>query len=144
MPRTTLLSTIALAAACTLGGSALGAQSITSTATTIESQVPTDTTSGVRMLPTQRVVASQSKATREGVLALMEENRRLAGELRRQDEKVETLTRRLAYLRGPVTDGMNRDIARLDAQAAETRARRLELEARLNALEGGGGAIAAP
>jgi predicted RNase H-like nuclease (RuvC/YqgF family) len=142
MPRTTLLSTIALAAACTLGGSSLGAQSITSTAATFESQVPTDTTTGVRMLPAQRVVAKQPKASREGVLALMEENRRLAAELRRQDQKVETLTRRLAHLRGPVTDGMNRDIARLDAEAAETRARRLELEARLNAIEGGGALVA--
>lgn len=144
MPRTTLLSTLALAAACTLGGSSLGAQSATTTSVPFESQVATDTASGVRMLPAQRVVARQPKASREGVLALMEENRRLAAELRRQDQKVETLTRRLAYLRGPVTDSVHRDIARLDAQAAETRTRRLELEARLNAIEGASGALAAP
>lgn len=126
MPRTTLLSTIALAAACLCGAGQLSAQS-----TAAEPAVPTaDTGSQVRMLPAQRVTARPT-ATREGVLALMDENRRLMGELRRQDRKVDSLERRLAYLRGPVTDSYNRDIARMSAEAAEVRARREALEARL-------------
>lgn len=129
MPRTTLLSTLALALACICGGTTLGAQNV-------NSEITADSSLRVRMLPAQRVTASQGKATREGVLALMEENRRLAAELRRQDEKVETLTRRLAYLKGPVTDSVNRDIARFDAQTAETRARRMALEARLAEIDG--------
>ena len=126
MPRTTLLSTFALAAACLCGAGQLSAQS-----TGAAPVLPTaDTVSQVRMLPAQRVTA-RPKATREGVLALMDENRRLMGELRRQDQKVDSLERRLAHLRGPVTDAYNRDIARMSAEAAEVRARREALEARL-------------
>ena len=136
MPRTTLLHTAALALACVCGGSTLGAQTTTPVAADAPAMPTTDSTLRVRMLPAQRVTAKREKATRDGVLALMQENRRLAGELRRQDEKIESLTRRLAYLRGPVTDSVTRDIARLDAQTAETRARRQALEARLNLLEG--------
>ena len=143
MPRTTLPGTLALSFACVFGGTALGAQTTTPTAP--ETAAVTDSAMHVRMLPAQRITATKSKATREGVLALMEENRRLAAELRRQDAKVETLTRRLAYLKGHVTDSLTTDIARLDAQAAETRSRRQALEARLNALEGGfGSATVAP
>ena len=134
MPRTTLLRTITLALACVCGGRALGAQSATT-----DTSVPvatTDSTLQVRALPAMRVTAAKPRASREGVLALMEENIRLAGELRRQDQKVEELTRRLAWLTGPVTDSVNRDITRLDAQTAETRARRQALEARLQSLEG--------
>ena len=131
MPRKTLLSTIALAAACLCGAGQLSAQTAA-----VQSSVPTaDTTQRIRMLPAQRVTAAP-KATREGVLALMDENRRLMGELRRQDRKVDSLERRLAYLRGPLTDSYNRDIARMGAEAAETRARREALEARLEAMEG--------
>lgn len=131
MPRTTLLSTIALAAACLCGAGQLSAQ-----ASSIESRLPTaDTVQRIRTLPAQRVTAAP-RATREGVLALMDENRRLMGELRRQDRKVDSLERRLAYLRGPLTDSYNRDIARMGAEAAETRARREALEARLQAMEG--------
>lgn len=130
MPRSTLLSSITLALACVLGGSALGAQSTAPVA-------PTDSTPQVRMMPAMRVTAEKVKASRTGVLALMEENRRLAGELYRQDQKIDSLSRRLQHLRGPVTDSMNRDISRLDSQTAETRARRQALEARLASLEGG-------
>lgn len=144
MPRTTLLRTITLALACICGGRALGAQSATT-----DTPVPvttTDSTARMRMsaLPAVRVTAEKPKASREGVLALMEENIRLAGELRRQDRKVDELSRRLAYLRGPVTDSMNRDITRLDAQTAETRARRQALEARLQQLEGTQASTIAP
>lgn len=142
MPRTTLLGTVAIAFACICGGTTLGAQSTTPDLP--EAPASTDSTLEVRMLPAQRITAKKQKATRESVLALMEENRRLAAELRRQDEKVEALTRRLAYLKGPVTDSVTRDIARIDAQTAETRTRRQALEARLDALEGGGGVITAP
>jgi hypothetical protein len=142
MPRTTLLRTITLAFACICGGRALGAQSAS-----METPVPvmtTDSTPRVRALPAMRVTAEKPKASREGVLALMEENIRLAGELRRQDQKVEELSRRLAYIKGPVTDSVNRDISRLDAQTAETRARRQALEARLQTLEGVQGGALAP
>lgn len=134
MPRTTLLRTITLAFACICGGRALGAQSATT-----DTPVPAatvDSSRQVRALPAMRVTAEKPKASREGVLALMEENIRLAGELRRQDQKVEELARRLAHLKGPVTDSVNRDISRLDAQTAEARARRQALEARLQSLEG--------
>ena len=87
MPRTTLLRTITLAFACICGGRALGAQSATPD-TTVPA-APMDSTRQVRALPAMRVTAAKPKASREGVLALMEENIRLAGELRRQDQKVE-------------------------------------------------------
>lgn len=143
MPRTTLLRTITLALACICGGRALGAQSATT-----DTPVPVTTDSTARMsmsaLPAVRVTAAKPKASREGVLALMEENIRLAGELRRQDRKVDELSRRLAHLKGPVTDSVNRDISRLDAQTAETRARRQALEARLQQLEGTQASALAP
>ena len=142
MPRTTLLRTITLAFACICGGRALGAQSATTD--TLVPAATTDSTRQVRALPAMRVTAEKPKASREGVLALMEENIRLAGELRRQDQKVEELSRRLAHLKGPVTDSVNRDISRLDAQTAEARARRQALEARLQSLEGTHATAVAP
>ena len=142
MPRTTLLRTITLAFACICGGRALGAQS--ATADVLVPAATIDSTRLVRALPAMRVTAAKPKASREGVLALMEENIRLAGELRRQDEKVDELSRRLAYIKGPVTDSVTRDISRLDAQTAETRARRQALEARLQSLEGPQGSAIAP
>ena len=142
MPRTTLLRTITLAFACICGGRALGAQSATPDTTVPAATV--DSTRQVRALPAMRVTAAKPKASRVGVLALMEEIIRLAGELRRQDQKVEELSRRLAYIKGPVTDSVTRDISRLDAQAAETRARRQALEARLQSLEGAQGSALAP
>lgn len=137
MPRSTLLSGITLALACVLGGSALGAQSTAPVAST-------DSTPQVRMMPAMRVTAEKVKASRAGVLALAEENRRLAAELSRQDQKLDSLARRLLHLRGPVTDSVHRDIGRLDAQTAEARARRQALEARLASLEGGAIATSAP
>lgn len=122
MPRTTLLSSIVFAAACSLGAGRLAAQATT----------PDDSASQVRTLQAVRVSA-KAKASREGVLWLMGENQRLMGELYRQDKKVDSLERRLAYIRGPVTDSMNRDIARLQSEAVATRARREALEARLDA-----------
>lgn len=142
MPRTTLLRTITLAFACICGGRALGAQGATT-----DTSVPaatTDSTRQVRALPAMRVTAEKPRASREGVLALMEENIRLADELRRQDQRVEELARRLAHLKGPVTDSVTRDISRLDAQTAEARARRQALEARLQSLEGTHATAAAP
>lgn len=142
MPRTTLLRTITLAFACICGGRALGAQSATT-----DTPMPVtvvDSSRQVRALPAMRVTAEKPKASREGVLALMEENIRLAGELRRQDQKVEELSRRLAHLKGPVTDSVNRDISRLDAQTAEARARRQALEIRLQSLEGTQATAVAP
>lgn len=142
MPRSTLLRTITLAFACICGGRALGAQSATP-----DAPIPaatTDSTRQIRALPAMRVTAEKPRASREGVLALMEENIRLASELRRQDEKVEALSRRLAHLKGPVTDSVTRDISRLDAQTAETRARRQALEARLQSIEGTQATAVAP
>ena len=130
MPRTSLLSTIVFAAACLCGAGSLSAQSASIT----PSAPVADSVPQMRMLPAQRVTA-RAKATREGVLALMDENRRLMGELRRQDRKVDSLERRLAYLRGPLTDSYNRDISRMSAEAAEMRARREALEARLGRAE---------
>ena len=128
MPRTTLLSTIALACACTFGAGRLSAQSPTATP---------DSASQVRTLQPVRVSA-KARATREGVLALMDENRRLMGELYRQDRKIDSLSRRLAYIRGPLTEQMNKDIERMNDEAAQVRARREALEARLGALAPGG------
>ena len=141
MPRTSLLRSLTLALACVLGGRAVGAQ------TTNEAAVPptiSDSVPAIRALPAMRVVATREKASREGVLALMEENLRLAAELRRQDQKVDALSRRLEYLKGPVTDSVTREIARVDAQTAETRARRQALEARLLSLENSQGIAASP
>lgn len=142
MPRTTLLFALVLTFAGASGATTLGAQSTTPGLPDVPAT--TDSALLVRVLPAQHVVAKQQKASRQGVLALMAENRRLEGELRRQDEKIESLTRRLVHLKGHVTDSVTRDITRLDAQAAETRARRLALEARLNALEGYAGSTVAP
>ena len=141
MPRTNLLRSLTLALACVIGGRSLGAQ-----ATSADAPAPltSDSSVSVRALPAMRVTAAKEKASREGVLALMEENRRLAAELRRHDEKVELLARRLAYLKGTVTDSVTRDISRIDAQTAEARARRQALEARLQEIEGGQSANLAP
>jgi len=141
MPRTSLLRSLTLALACLVGGRALGAQTATETTS---SPSATDSVSAIRALPAMRVTASKEKTSREGVLFLMEENLRLAGELRRQDQKVDALARRLAYLKGPMTDSVTREIARVDAQTAETRARRQALEARLVSLETTQGMTATP
>lgn len=108
-----------------------------------------DSASGVdslrpRTLQAVVVTAEKPRATRQGVLALMEENRRLAGVLREQDRKIDRLEARLNYLRTTATDSVNRQIASLDTQTAETRARREALEARLAALEQARGATATP
>jgi hypothetical protein len=142
MPRTSPPLRLALALACCLvGGSTLGAQGTSAAPPPSGSPVTTPATAGdsasrVRTLPTMRVTARGQKATREGVLALMQENRRLEAELRRQDEQVETLERRLAWLRGPATDSVQREITRFSTEATEVRARRQALEARLAAVEG--------
>jgi predicted RNase H-like nuclease (RuvC/YqgF family) len=141
MPRTNLLRPLTLALACVIGGRSLGAQA---TSADVPAPVVSDSSVRVRSLPAMRVTAAKEKASRDGVLALMEENRRLAAELRRHDEKVELLARRLAYLRGPVTDSVTRDITRIDAQTAEARARRQALEARLQSIEGSQSANLAP
>lgn len=141
MPRTNLLRSLTLAFACVIGGRSLGAQATSADA---PAPVVSDSSVRVRTLPAMRVTAEKEKASREGVLALMEENRRLAAELRRHDEKVELLARRLAYLKGTVTDSVTRDISRIDAQTAEARARRQALEARLQEIEGGQSANLAP
>ena len=141
MPRTNLLRSLTLALACVIGGRSLGAQATSADA---PASVTSDSSVRIRALPAMRVTAAKEKASREGVLALMEENRRLAAELRRHDEKVELLARRLAYLKGTVTDSVTRDISRIDAQTAEARARRQALEARLQEIEGGQSANLAP
>lgn len=137
MPRTSPRFRLTLALACgLLGAPALGAQAGTVTPDAPRAPAPAaDSTLHVRALPALRVTTKRRKATREGVLALMQENRRLEAELRRQDEQVEALTRRLAYLRGPVTDSVHRDIARFNAEAGDVRTRRQALEARLAAAE---------
>ena len=96
-----------------------------------------DSTMRVRQLAPMVITAEKTKASRAGVLALIEENRRLAGVLAAHDRKVEELAARLLHLQTHVTDSVSREIATIDGAAAETRARRLALEARLAALEGG-------
>lgn len=101
-----------------------------------DSAIGVDSTQRVRQLAPMVIRAEQAKASRAGVLALMEENRRLAGVLAAHDRRVEQLAARLRYLQTTVTDSVTREIAQIDGAAAETRARRLALEARLAALEG--------
>ena len=129
MPRTcTVLFTFALVAAA---GSArpLAAQQA-------EPVAVADSTVRPRQLAAVVITAEKAKASRAGVLALMEENRRLAGVLAAQDRRVTQLAARLHYLQTTVTDSVTREIATLDGAAAEARARRLALEARLAAIEG--------
>jgi uncharacterized coiled-coil protein SlyX len=101
-----------------------------------DSAVRVDSTTRVRQLAPMVITAEKQKVSRAGVLALMEENRRLAGVLAAHDRRVEQLAARLRYLQTTVTDSVTREIAQIDGAAAETRARRLALEARLAALEG--------
>ena len=103
----------------------------------VESPAPVaDSTVRVRQLAPMVITAEKAKASRAGVLALMEENRRLAAVLAAHDRKVEQLAARLHHLQTHVTDSVTREIATIDGAAAEARTRRLALEARLAALEG--------
>ena len=131
MPRTRLVLSVIAVLAC---GAVrpLAAQQ----AQQQDSVVSVDSTTRVRQLAPMVITAEKARATRAGVLALMEENRRLAAVLAAHDRRVEELAARLRYLQTTVTDSVNREIAQLDGAAAEARARRLALEARLAALEG--------
>ena len=68
------------------------------------------------------------------VIRLMHENRMLAEELRRHDKHIAKLEVRLDSLRA-VEQEKQREIALIDSLTATTRARRLELEARVRAME---------
>lgn len=100
------------------------------------SEIRVDSTQRPRQLAPMVIRAEKAKASRAGVLALMEENRRLAAVLAEHDRKVEKLAARLQHLQTVVTDSVTREIATIDNAAAEARARRVALEARLAALEG--------
>ena len=132
MPRTHLVLSFVLALAVAGAARPVAAQQ----AQAPDSSVGVDSTVRVRKLAPVVITAEKAKASRAGVLALMEENRRLAGVLAEHDRKVEQLAKRLHHLQTHVTDSVNRQIASIDGAAAETRARRLALEARLAALEG--------
>jgi hypothetical protein len=70
---------------------------------------------------------------REYVLGLMDENRRLAVDLQRADERLEQLVGRLVEVKAD-HDRRVAGIAALDSAAAETRRQRLELEDKLRRL----------
>src|SRR5688500_9192617 len=68
------------------------------------------------------------------VIRLMHENRMLAEELRRHDKHIAKLEVRLDSLRAVELE-KQRQIATIDSLTAATRAQRLELEARVRAME---------
>lgn len=68
------------------------------------------------------------------VIRLMHENRMLAEELRRHDKHIAKLEIRLDSLRA-IEQEKQRQIATIDSLTAATRAQRLELEARVRAME---------
>ncbi|HKG93784.1 MAG TPA: hypothetical protein VKA84_17885 [Gemmatimonadaceae bacterium] len=72
---------------------------------------------------------------RNDIRALSRENRSLEIKLARYDQKIEQLENRLVYLKTVVTDSLKHETAKIDSATASTRARRLELEARLKELE---------
>jgi hypothetical protein len=146
MPRTSFVRSAAVALALFFSARSAHAQVVTTPAPADSDIVVPARPDSLppTVLHTVTIKAESGKASRAGVLALMEENRHLAQELAGYDRKVSKLETRLAYLKGPVTDSLNRQITGLDAATAETRARRLELEARLNALEGTSTAVNTP
>ena len=130
MPRTRLVLSFVVALAAVGAARPVAAQQAPDSGTRVDSVVR------VRQLAPVVITAEKAKPSRAGVLALMEENRRLAAVLAEHDRKVEQLAKRLHHLQTHVTDSVTRQIATIDGAAAETRARRLALEARLAALEG--------
>ncbi|HEX2780595.1 MAG TPA: hypothetical protein VHM30_13910 [Gemmatimonadaceae bacterium] len=98
------------------------------------------------MLPTVTVTArggqpnALSRAWRVNeeraqVMAMMEENRRLAAQLRGYDKQIVGLEEKLTVAKAE-HDQKTAVIAATDSLTAETRRRRMELEARLRQLEG--------
>jgi hypothetical protein len=73
---------------------------------------------------------------RAQVLAMMDENRRLAAQLRGYDKQIVRLEKRLAVAKAHY-DQEAASVATTDSMTADTRRRRAELEERLRRLEGG-------
>jgi len=147
MPRTSFVRSAAVALALFFSARAVHAQAAPAPATVPDSEIVVPSMPDSlrpQVLRTVTITAEPAKATRAGVIALGLENRRLERELAAYDRKVEKLENRLAYLKGPVTDSLNRQISGLDAATAETRNRRLALEARLSALEATNTAVNTP
>ena len=100
-----------------------------------------DSVVGSNVLPTVTVTAKPAPSNvfsrawhmqedRAQVLAMMDENRRLAAQLRGYDKEVARLEKRLDTVKGEY-DRKAAAVAATESQAAETRRRRLELEAKL-------------
>lgn len=72
---------------------------------------------------------------RRALLAAARENRALRRRLERSDRAIDSLERHLVWLRTTVTDSLRREIAHLDSAAADARAEREALEARVRERE---------
>lgn len=105
-----------------------------------------DSSAHSAMLPTVTVTAKSAQPNalsrawrmnedRAQVLAMMEENRRLAAQLRGYDKQIVGLEEKLTVAKAE-HDQKTAVIATTDSLTAETRRRRMELEARLRQLEG--------
>ena len=77
---------------------------------------------------------------RRQVLAMMDENRRLAAELHGYDRQVAKLEKKLSVVKANY-DAKAAALAATDSLTADTRRRRLELEEKLRRLEGGAVAV---
>ena len=92
--------------------------------------LPTVTVTAKRAQPNVLARAWHMQEDRAQVLAMMDENRRLAAQLRGYDKEVARLEKRLDTVKGE-HDRKVAAIAATDSLTAETRRRRLELEAKL-------------
>jgi len=100
-------------------------------------QTETQADSARRLAP---VIVTATPATTPDGREITRENRRFARELSAYDRRIGQLENHLERLKTVVSDSLTAEAARLDRAVAETRARRLELEARLRKLETGRGA----
>ena len=105
--------------------------------------LPTVTVTAKRAQPNVLSRAWHMQEDRAQVLAMMDENRRLAAQLRGYDKEVARLEKRLDTVKGE-HDRKVAAIAATDSLTAETRRRRLELEARLRQADSLGAVAAAP
>ena len=78
---------------------------------------------------------------RAQVLAMMNENRRLEAQLHGYDKQISRLEQKLVVVKARY-DAKQAEIAATDSLTADTHRRRLELEARLQALQGNSVAVA--
>jgi hypothetical protein len=111
-------------------------------ATSAGAQAPMPDSTRVGTLPTVTVTAdapggnwlTRAWDRRQAVVSLMEENRRLAGVLRREDARVARLEKHLDSLKR-VDAERRAALATIQDSVTAVRARRLALEARLIAME---------